>query len=845
MRIKSLWTIALTVSLLVTAPAGANAKKKTPSPAESTPDAFSTTLSGLEKHSGLLDFHVDEKRGKVWLELPADLADEPIEVLYVEGLRSGLGSNPVGLDRGQLGRERLVQLRILGGKLLIEQKNLGFRALSDNPLEARAVKDSFATSILWAGEIASRSPDGRSLVDLTSFLVRDAHGVAATLQRSGQGNFKLDGARSVVDPSACLAFPDNIELEAVLTFAGTEPGPHVRQTAPFAEAVTLVQHHSFIRLPGPGYMPRAFDPRAGSFAITFADYASRLAEPLVKRWIVRHRLEKTDPSAASSPVKEPIVYYVDAGAPPRIQQALIEGASWWAEAFTAAGFEDAFRVELLPTDAHPLDVRYNVIQWVHRSTRGWSYGGGITDPRTGEMIKGHVSLGSLRVRQDRLLFEGMAGTARTGSGAPDDPVELALARIRQLSAHEVGHTLGLNHNFAASTYDRGSVMDYPAPLVTVDEQGRLDFSDAYAVGMGEWDLHTIRFAYSQFPPGSDETAELAALVDDAAARGLEFLSDADARPDGAAHPLAHLWDNGTDAVAELARLAEVRRVALESFGQHNIAVGQPLALLHETLVPVYLMHRFQIRAAVKVLGGLDYRYSLRGDAGAEARLLDPARQRQALSVLLDRIEPEELDFPESILELVLPRPPAYRGHREMFDGATAPAFDALGAAATLAEMVSGLTLNPERLARLVDHHRRDAEQPSLELVLSTLSERVFLDQPASSERHAELQRVVQSVVLGRLLDLARSDSVPPRVRFRIDTYLGDLAGELASLAGEGSWPGFRSSLRATIARYQSRLEEGAPQGVAAPEAPPGQPIGTLSRGPAEAFSCSWAEPSDH
>jgi hypothetical protein len=786
------------------------------------------------RHEGPLTIHLDPDRAKVYVELPAPAGPdrEVARFIYVEGLRTGIGSNHVGLDRGQLGDSRLVVFRRIGRRLLVEQPNLSYRALSDSAAERAAVRESFATSILWAGDIVAQDSDGRSLVDFTPFVVRDAHRVVSTLKLAGQGDFKLDKDRSVLDPDACLVFPDNIELEALLTFDGGEPGPEVRSTAPTGEAVTLIQHHSLLRLPDDGYTPRRFDPRAPSFPVHFVDYAAPLSTSLDVRWIARHRLEKVDPAADKSKVKESIIYYVERGAPEPIRSALVEGAGWWAKAFEAAGFVDAFRVELLPENAHPLDARYHVIQWVHRATRGWSYGNAITDPRTGEIIKGHVSLGSLRVRQDRLLFEGLAGTEHSGTGRADDPIQLALARIRQLSAHEVGHTLGFTHNFAASTYaGRASVMDYPAPLVRVDDDGNLDFSDAYGVGVGAWDRFAVRYAYTQFPPGTDEGEALDTMITDALGSGLPFLSDDDARPAGAAHPLANLWDNGSDPVAELGRTLEVRRVALSDFGERNIQPGMPLSLLNEVLVPVYLYHRYQVDAAVKGLGGVHYRYAVRGDGQPMATPIDTFKQTTALDALLDCIAPEELDLPESVLARLLPRPYGYGGNRELFDSNTGPTFDALGAAASAADLVLGAILQPERCARLVDHHRRDPRQPSLAAVLDTVVSEVFAGKPEPTERRAELRRTVQRVLVARFIQLASQTGTPQAVVAEFDDALREIRTRLVSQAPQPS--GEQAHIRylsAAIDRYLNRPLTSTPPPTGPQAPPPGSPIGAAPPG---------------
>ena len=789
------------------------------------PPTIEKLIENLEPHDGLLTFHLDRAKGRVLLEVPvAEDADTGHRFLYVEGLLQGLGSNPVGLDRGQIGASRLVALRRVGGRILVEEVNTGYRALTDNPDERQAVRESFARSVLWAGEVMAED-EQRALVDFTSFLVRDAHGTARTLKRTGQGSFKLDPKRSAIDLDACLAFPDNLEFEALLTFGGTEPGSHVRETVPSPDSVTLIQHHSLLRLPDDGYRPRRFDPREGPFSVSFLDYAAPLDEPLRKQWIVRHRLEKVDPSAARSRVKEPIVYYLDRGVPEPMRSALLDGARWWAKAFEAAGFVDAYRVEMLPEGAHPLDARYNVIQWVHRSTRGWSYGGGVVDPRTGEMIKGHVSLGSLRVRQDTLLIQGLAGAAQLGSGAHDDPIKIALARIRQLSAHEVGHTLGLTHNFAASTYGRESVMDYPAPLVGITAGGDLDLSRAYAAGVGTWDIHAIRYAYTEFPPDADEDAQLEAIVQEGIEQGLLFLTDHDARSPGAAHPLANLWDNGADPVEALAHSMEVRRIALERFGKNVLPVGTPMALLHEALVPVYLHHRFQLDAAAKVVGGLDYRYSVLGDGQEPARFLGPVWQRQALETILTLLAPAALDIPESVLKQLVPRPFGHGRNRELFRGRAGPVFDPLGAAATAASMAVGSLLQPERAARLVDFHRRDPRQLGLEAVLDGLTA-VVLERRSGDPRRAELGRVASRAVVDGLLELAVNGKASPGVRSRVEAALLSLLAQLRrEPARDAAEAAHRGLLSGDIRRHLER--RGAPEAgtAGAPEQPPGSPIG--------------------
>jgi len=794
----------------------------------SRPQTISEKVAGMQKFPGYFPFYWDSKAGKIWLEIDKWSS----EFLYVESLPAGIGSNDIGLDRGQLGNSFVVRFDRSGPKVLLVAPNYDFRASTDNPDEKRAVKDAFAESTLWGFEIAAEE-EGRALVDASAFLLRDVHQVPATLQRAQQGTFRLEPTRCAFYLPNTRNFPQNTEIETTLTFSSDSPGPLLRQVVPMAEAITVRERHSFVQLPGPGFKPRVFDPRSGFFGITYMDFATPIEEPITKRFIARHRLEKKDPTAAVSDPVKPITYYVDRGAPEPVRSALIEGARWWDQAFEAAGYKNAFRVEVMPADADPMDVRYNVIQWVHRSTRGWSYGNSLQDPRTGEIIQGRVSLGSLRDRQDFLIAAGLLAPYEKGKPLSPKLIEMVLARLRQLAAHEVGHTLGLQHNYAASPVNRASVMDYPAPRAKLGPDGIPDLSDAYAKGIGEWDKVAIAYGYQDFPKGSNEQIALDDILAKAFARGLMYLTDQDARPASAASSVAHLWDNGGNVVDELNNVMKVRAVALKRFGDNNIREGEPMATMEDVLVPIYMYHRYQVEAAAKVIGGQDYTFSVRGKGDRDPQIVAPEEQRRALDAVLSTITPDALALPESLLKIIPPRPIGYGRTREDFRIRTQPVFDALAPAEAAADHVSTFLLNQERAARLVQFHARDPRYPGLVEVLDKLLLATW-KAPISAGYRGEIQRTVDMVILSDLMALAAGERASNQVRAVAELKLDQLKSWVIRqrvVATNEEQRAFLFYASEQIKRFQDDPKK--MNLTRAQDPPDGQPIGM------DEWACDW------
>ncbi|MFK7833969.1 MAG: zinc-dependent metalloprotease [Winogradskyella sp.] len=705
----------------------------------------------LKTYEGYFDFYYEESTDKIYLKVEK-LNDE---FLYINSLASGVGSNDIGLDRGQLGNERLVYFKKAGNKLLLIQPNLKYRANTDNALEKKSIEQAFAQSVLFGFKILSKK-DAPFIIDFTPFLMEDTHGVANRLKARKEGTYKIDATKSALALERTKAFPENVEFEALLTFKGQPTGRNLRSVAPTASLISLVQHHSFIKLPDDNYQPRAFDTRSGALSISYLDYTTPIQEDIKKRFITRHRLEKKNPKAEISKAKEPIIYYLDPGTPEPVRSALLEGARWWNEAYEAIGFKDAFQVKMLPKDADPMDCRYNVIQWVHRSTRGWSYGASVVDPRTGEIIKGHVSLGSLRIRQDFMIAQALMNQPFAERDDNYQPMlDMALARIRQLSAHEVGHTIGFAHNFAASTNNRASVMDYPHPQISLKD-GTIDFSKAYATGIGDWDKITVAYSYSEFDKSTNEKDALNKILKKAQDDGLRFITDSDARAAGGAHGLAHLWDNGKSPAEELNTVLQLRKQAISNFSVDNIKSFEPYSVLEDVFVPLYFYHRFQVEAATKVIGGLDYNYAVKGDGQFTTKPVDVAIQEQTLDAILKTLDAEILAIPKEKLGLFPPRANGYYRTRESFKGKTGVAFDPFSAANTASDMTLKYLLHPQRANRLILQKSLDDNQLSLEEVITNLVNASF-EKKIEDAYVMEIQHQVNANVLKYLMNLAVND----------------------------------------------------------------------------------------
>jgi hypothetical protein len=802
--------------------------------------------AGMQKIDGYVPLYWDERSGALFMEV----SRFDTEFLFNTGLAAGLGSNDIGLDRGAGGGARLVVFQRVGPRVLLVQPNQSFRSSSANALERKSVEDSFAKSVLWGFTVAAES-SGRVLVDASDFLLRDITGAAGALR---PGIFRVDRTRSAFYLPRTKAFPKNTEVEMTLTFVnegaggrgggggGPAQGPpgigaggggggggrggglfsgSVASVTPSPDAVTMREHASFVELPDTNYKPRYDDPRAGYGGLNFVDYSVPIGEPMVMRFIRRHRLEKKDPSAASSEPVKPIQYWVDPGAPEDVRKALLEGASWWNQAFEAAGFRNGFKVDLLPDGADPMDIRYNMINWVHRSTRGWSSGGSVSDPRTGEIIKATVTLGSLRDRQDYMIFEGLLSPYANGTEKPSVLYETALKRIRQLAAHEVGHTLGLGHNYYDSEKGWISVMDYPHPLEKLNADGTIDLSQAYPQHIGEWDKVTINYGYRQLAPGADEKAALTKILDDAWKEDVRYMTNQDTD----SNPKVDQWSNGVDQADELYRLMKVRRAALDKIGEHTIRAGAPLATIEEPLVPIFMYHRYAVESTASMVAGQDYIYGMRGDSRTPTKGVSVDDQRKALDALAMTLRPAELTVPKRVVDLIPPRPPGFGMHRELFPRTTGDTFDPLSPATVAADVTIGFVLQLDRAARMVAQHAVNPAAPGLEDVIDRLTTATF-DAPTTNGYEAAVRRAEERVLVDRIMWLALA-SPNSQVRAIASLKLSKLAARLrTAVARTEADTAQRTLIAADIKRFLERpLDPARPIPLPAPDAPPGAPIG--------------------
>ena len=822
------------LSLFVSLPALSQVPNASETSAPATP-----LLAAMRAQQALLPIIWDAKTGKLHLGVNVTEHGRTASAQYLlaNSLPNGIGQNNLGLDRGQIetlsggltGWPKLVHFERVGPKLLLVQENTTFRTASTEPAEQRAVAQSFPPSILASFKVDEEA-EGFVVVDATDFFLEDLHGVAEVFAGAKQGSYHVDAKRSMVVPEFTKAFPGNTEIEAELTLVSDDPGKAqlLADVAPDVHAVTVHERQSFLKLPEPGFVPRRFSPRSGYFDLTYREMNTPLGVDVRQQLITRHRLQKKDPSCKRNcEAVTPIQYYVDRGAPEPLRSALVEGCRWWDQAFQSAGWaKGTFLVDVLPAGADPMDARYNIIQWVHRFNRGWSYGSEIADPRTGEILKGNVTLGSLRGRQDYLIAEALLAPYKDGrvpDPGHDKALAMVLARIRQLAAHETGHTLGLMHNYAASTMPHGpdetmSVMEYPHPWITIDRDGIPDLSHAYPVNIGVWDKVAIDYGYREFDRDGkpvEDTSALEGILHTAESKGVRYLSDADARPLGSASPIAHLWDNGPDAADELNRILTVREAALRRFGEDTIRPGTSTAQMEDTLVPLYLLHRYQAEAATKMIGGLDYRYTTRGDGQATPVIVPADKQRKALTAVTRTLSAEVLTLPEPLLRQLPPRPPGLDRSVESITTRTSVTFDPIAMAESAADLTLSVLFRPERANRLIEYHARENSQPTLGDVIDAA-----LRAASTSSSEQGLSDVVRSAVKARVLEALFRLAASPETSFSAEAVV---RAKLHEIAATQSPDAAGEEINRRIAGFEHDPATFKPEPTI--DIPPGMPIG--------------------
>lgn len=746
----------------------------------------------------MLPVTIDDQ-GRVLLEVRAP----GTTMIHTSTLVTGLGATSPLLDRGQMGDVSLVRFERHGPRVLLVRFNDVHTTSATGAAARRAVAESFPRSVLASFEIVEERDDVM-VVDATAFVLGDNFGIADALRQAGRGRASLDRSRSVPLSTGTGAFPRNTELRALLTFTVEEPDAVLRRHAPDGRSVSFEHQHSFLALPSDGYRPRAFHPRAGTFPHVVFDFSQGLNTDYRRRWIWRWRLVPSDRAAYQrgelvTPVN-PIVYYLDPAIPEPYRTAFIEGGMWWNRLFEAAGFRNAFRIEPLPAGADPMDARYNVIQWVHRSERGPSIGPSYRDPRTGELIRALVRMDSYRSLVNHDIWMGFRPAAGA-NGLAFDSEGMAMARRRQHAAHEIGHTLGFAHNFIAATHNRASVMDYPVPLVTLDSDGGIDLSRAYEPGPGAFDRFAVRYAYTWFPDAAAERAGLAAIVREADAAGLRFITGGHAGPDGA-FPDATTWVEGSNMLEALQRTLGVRARLIEAFDERALDPGEPYWFLNKRFAHVYLHHRTALQGAIKHIGGIEFSYALMGEPAVPVRRVPAEAQHAALDGILTAMDPRQLEVPDRIATLIPPQPHGW-DDGWMWTGETAPiesdsgdVFNGLYVAHALAQEIADGLLHPERMNRALAAHNADAAYPGPDEVIAALIDRTW------GEAEDPVAMVAQRAALDALLDLAGDARSAPAVRALAERRLAVLQESLERRRrGDGIGQAHRETARRDIMRY--------------------------------------------
>jgi Met-zincin/Domain of unknown function (DUF5117) len=772
---------------------------------------------GLVRMDGFVPLYWDAARGRVLAEVPMFDRD----VLYYVSAASGAGSVELPFDRGILATE-VIHFQRSGPRVLVVAQHTRYRAQGGSAAQQENVRDSFATSVLASLPVEA-DESGRVLVDASPLFLRDAADVEGRLRRVNQGAFRFDAARSGFHAPRIKSFPLNAEVETIATFAADNPGLLVNNVTPDGRFFTLRIHHSFLKAPE-GYTPRVADPRIGVSTISFRDFAKPFDQDTETQWITRWRLERKDPSAAMSEPINPIVFYLDPGIPEPTRSAMRTGALWWNKAYEAAGFSNAVQVRDPTPDMDPMDIRYSWILWINRDERGFSSGGTFRDPRTGEILGSKTRMDSHRIRtignyfeaytpttgggnDDAALFLGDATLAgslaaeQPADGMPAAERDVILMRQTLLTAHELGHVMGFQHNFSSSLNNFASVMEYPTPRVKVTS-GRLDLGDAFQRAIGPYDEMMAKYAYSVFAAGREKDG-LEGVIREMRAKGLHYVPETD--------PRWTWYDDRATPQEYLKETMLARGIMLRAYGPRILRPGEPIGALRDArLWMTYLHHRWAIESGLKYVGGMYHTYNVKGDTGAPTEIVPAAMQREVLGLLLSAINPEALELPESLLSQLTPHP-----HGNLEDLSADYAFDHLRAARILSAMVFGDLLQPDRAARLVAFADRQPNPLTLPEVLRMVFDATWGPHSTESPMHQSLRRVTQRAALDAMMILGGHADTTPEARAVVLHTIRQMGQEIAKQKDQD--PLAEAHLRQAevdITRYLQNPTANAPKFVA-------------------------------